>query len=112
MKLFLTSPYIYPRNPNEEAGDKEIESSDREPVNIATMDMGAVIRKKMSEQGTTIAWLAQKVNCDRSNLRKHLYNTHIYPELLLKISIALRTDFFVYYSDYFRQVFEEENNIL
>ena len=64
----------------------------------------------MSEQGTTIAWLARHTNCDRNNLRKQLNNTHIYPELLLKISIALKTDFFVYYSQYVRQTLEYKHN--
>ena len=70
------------------------------------INIGFVIRKKMSEQGTTIAWLARQINCDRSNLCKQLQNAHIYPELLLKISIALKTDFFAYYSHYFKQIAE------
>ena len=64
----------------------------------------------MSEQGTTISWLAQKVECDRSNLRKQLYNKHIYPELLLKISIALKTDFFALYSHIIKQDFENNQD--
>ena len=67
------------------------------------IDIGSSIRQKMNEQGTTIAWLAQQVNCDRSNLGKQLQKGHIYPELLLKISIALKTDFFIYYSQHFQQ---------
>jgi len=67
-------------------------------------DIGSAIRKKMSEQGATIAWLARQVDCDRSNLGKQLQKAHIYPELLLKISIALKTDFFVHYSQYFQQI--------
>ena len=66
-------------------------------------DIGSSIRQKMEEQGTTISWLAQRVNCDRSNLGKQLQKKHIYPELLFKISIALKTDFFMIYSEYFRQ---------
>ena len=67
-------------------------------------DIGFAIRQKMSEQGATIAWLARQTGCDRSNLGKQLQKTHIYPELLLKISIALKTDFFVHYSQYFQQI--------
>ena len=74
------------------------------------LDIGLTIRKKMSEQGSSIAWLARKINCDRSNLCKQLHNAHIYPELLLKISIALRTDFFFYYSHFFRQIVEKEQD--
>jgi hypothetical protein len=63
------------------------------------INIGLAVRRKMREHGTSIAWLAQQTDCDRSNLGKQLRKTDIYPELLLKISIALKTDFFVYYSD-------------
>jgi len=78
------------------------------------IDIGFAVRQKMSEQGTTIAWLAQQINIDRSNLRKHLYHTQIYPELLLKISIALKTDFFAPYSCIVKQTVKnnQENNML
>ena len=102
MKQFSTI-YTAPRNQQGEFYDQR-----EEPIIVTNMDIGAAIRKKMDEQGTTVAWLARKVNCDRSNLCKQLNNTHIYPELLLKISIALKTDFFVYYSDYFRQTTEKQ----
>jgi hypothetical protein len=72
------------------------------------IDIGLAIREKMSRQGTTIAWLAREVKCDRGNLHKHLHSKHIYPELLLKISITLRTDFFARYSRYLAQI-EGEN---
>ena len=74
------------------------------------IDIGFVVRQKMNEHGTTIAWLAKQLNCDRSNLRKQLYNLHIYPELLLKISIALKTDFFAFYSDFYRQITESKHD--
>jgi len=67
------------------------------------LDIGLAVRQKMNEQGTTITWLAKQVNCDISNLRKHLYNKHIYPELLLNISIVLKKDFFTIYSDCYKQ---------
>lgn len=64
------------------------------------IDIGLAVRHKMSEYGTTVSWLARQVGCDRGNLHKQLRNKHIYPELLLKISMALKTDFFACYSDY------------
>ncbi len=107
MQQFL-SVNTSPRNQQDEFLKKNIEFPDIEFIVISkNIDIGSAIREKMNEQGTSIAWLARKVNCDRGNLRKQLYNTHIYPELLLKISIALKTDFFVYYSDYFRQTTEK-----
>ncbi len=70
------------------------------------INIGLAVRQKLKEQGATIAWLAEKTYCDRSNLRKQLYKEHIYPELLLKISIVLRTNFFSYYSDIFSKTNE------
>ena len=72
------------------------------------LDIGLAVRQKMSEQGASIAWLARKVNIDRGNLYKQLQNIHIYPELLLRISKTLKTDFFILYSEYLRQNFENE----
>ena len=81
--------------------------------NTATkIQIGLAIREKMSEQGTTIAWLARQVNCDRGNLHKHLQKAHIYPELLQKISIALKTDFFIHYSNHIRQAIENEESVV
>ncbi len=64
-----------------------------------TIDIGLIIRRKMDEYGTSVAWLAKQVGADRSNLGKQLQQKHIYPELLHKISITLKTDFFAYYSE-------------
>ena len=75
------------------------------------IDIGLAIREKMNEQGTTIAWLARQVGCNRGNLHKQLQNKHIYPELLLKISIALQTDFFAHYSYCFSQIAIEDKNL-
>jgi len=66
------------------------------------IDIGLAVRQKMDEYGTSVAWLARQVGCDKGNLHKQLHNKHIYPELLLKISIVLKTDFFTCYSDYLR----------
>ena len=74
------------------------------------IDIGLAIRQKMSEQGTTIAWLARQVDCDRSNLGKQLQNIHIYPELLLKISVALKTNFFETYSRLCQQLVENKKD--
>ena len=70
--------------------------------------MGLAVRQKLDEQGTTIAWLARQVGCDPGNLHKHLQKEYIYPELLEKISIAQKFDFFIYHSNYTRQSIENE----
>lgn len=63
------------------------------------IDIGSLIFQKLKEKERSIAWLAKKVGCDDSNLGKMLKSKrYIYPDLLLKISIALEEDFFAYYS--------------
>jgi len=74
------------------------------------IDIGSAVRQKMDEQDVTIAWLARRVNCDRSNLGKQLQNEHIYPELLLKISVALKTNFFEHYYQYCKKLVENKQN--
>jgi DNA-binding Xre family transcriptional regulator len=61
------------------------------------INIGLEIRTLIDERGIKIKWLAEQVGCDNSNLGKMLKNNHIYPELLLKISIALKTNFFEQY---------------
>ena len=74
------------------------------------IDIGLAVRQKMSEQGTTVAWLARQIDYDRSNLYRQLHHAHIHPELLLRISIALKTDFFSLYSQRLRQTVENKQN--
>ncbi len=40
-----------------------------------------------------MAWLAKKVNCDRSNFCKKLKNNNLETELLFRISEVLQEDF-------------------
>ena len=78
---------------------------------IPKVDIGKAIRQKIGERGTTVAWLARQVNCNRGNLHRHLQKEYIYPELLEKISIALKTDFFVLHSNYvINQIAKNEQN--
>jgi len=74
------------------------------------IDIGFAVRQKLSELDVTVAWLARRIDYDRSNLCKLLKNTNIYPELLLKISIALKTNFFEYYSQYCQHLIENEHD--
>ncbi|MDR0419950.1 MAG: XRE family transcriptional regulator [Prevotellaceae bacterium] len=62
------------------------------------MHIGQLICEKLAENGHSISWLAKKVYCDRSNLRKMLKNNNIHCDLLLRISTVLNYDFFAHYS--------------
>ncbi|MCL2512086.1 MAG: XRE family transcriptional regulator [Bacteroidales bacterium] len=61
--------------------------------------IGKIIRDKLAEEDRSIAWLAQKINHDRSSLCKLLKKDSIDTALLLKISVTLRFDFFSHFSD-------------
>jgi len=68
---------------------------------ITTLDMGLIIRQKLSEQGASIAWLSKQIGCDRSNLYTQLHrNAYIDTQRLEQISITLKFNFFMYHSNY------------
>ena len=61
--MALTTIYNFPHNRQDEFSNRNLKLPDEEAIIIKiNMDIGAAIREKMSEQGTTIAWLARKVN--------------------------------------------------
>ena len=59
-----------------------------------TFDLGKLIKAKLKEQKRSISWLAQEIDCDRSNLSKFLKRYDIYPSVVKKISKALNYDIF------------------
>jgi len=62
------------------------------------LHIGDEIRKELNFQERSVAWLANRIGSDSSNLRKKLNSSHIQEEWLYKISIALKKDFFSLYS--------------
>jgi len=62
------------------------------------LDLGELIRKKLEEQDRSVAWLAKRIPCDRSNLQKMLQQHFIHSYVVYRISQILGYDFFKYYS--------------
>lgn len=60
--------------------------------------IGNRIKQVLEEQGRSITWLANKIDCSRENLYKMFKNSWIHTDRLLKISKALNHDFFKEYS--------------
>jgi len=60
--------------------------------------IGELIKQNLKANDRSVAWLAQKVNCDRCNFRKKLKKNSIDVDLLFRISKILQEDFFAYYS--------------
>jgi DNA-binding Xre family transcriptional regulator len=65
------------------------------------INIGLEIRILLERRGIKIKWLAEQVGCNNSSLGKMLKNKHIYPELLSRISIALKTNLFEQYNQSF-----------
>jgi len=55
--------------------------------------IGELILQKLKERERSIAWLAKKIGCDRSNLYKRLKKDDISMKLLSRISSILDFDF-------------------
>ena len=74
---------------------------------VPEIHIGNLIKQKLRQQERSNAWLARKLFMDSSNVSKMLKRQYIDTELLLRISIILEEDFFVYYS----YVYSQNRNI-
>ncbi|MDR2206213.1 MAG: hypothetical protein LBE36_08685 [Flavobacteriaceae bacterium] len=63
------------------------------------LHIGKLIKQRLKEFKRSQSWLANELDYDDSNLRKILKKKHIAYEMLFKISIVLKTDFFAFYSE-------------
>ena len=69
-------------------------------MNITEIHIGKLIRQTMKAQGRKNTWLAERINCDASNVSKIYNRTSIDCELLKHISKALEVNFFeLYYNE-------------
>jgi len=59
--------------------------------------IGKLIEAELKKQERTPAWLAKKISCDRTNFYNIIRRKSIDTAQLMKISIALKHDFFRYY---------------
>lgn len=63
--------------------------------------IGELIKTELASQERSITWFARKLNIDRSNAYRVFKKHSIDTEMLLKISIVLKKDFFKYLSEEF-----------
>lgn len=59
------------------------------------LHIGKHIKRRLEELERSPAWLAKKINCDRTNIYKIFNRSSIDTELLARISKALEYDFFI-----------------
>ena len=69
--------------------------------------IGNLIYNALKEEGRSASWLAKKIHCERSNIYKIFEKASIDASLLLKISLALKTNFFVYYFDIYQNTMDK-----
>lgn len=66
---------------------------------LKVLHIGEIIRLELEHQERTPAWLARKINCERTNVYYIFRQKSINTEQLLLISRALGVDFFRLYSE-------------
>jgi len=64
-----------------------------------SIHIGNLIKEVLKKEDRSVAWLAKKISCDRSNLGKLLECPHLPSEKIRQISKNLNHDFFKDYSD-------------
>lgn len=62
------------------------------------INIGAMIRQELKYQRRSVAWLAEQMGCDASNVYKILKKKSIDTQQLMRISRILEKDFFLVYS--------------
>ncbi|MGM9805486.1 MAG: hypothetical protein ACI3Z7_03520 [Candidatus Aphodosoma sp.] len=63
------------------------------------LHIGQMLERELKAQGRSVAWLAEKLCCSRTNAYKIIKKQNIDIELLLRISKILQHDFFRRISD-------------
>ncbi len=75
------------------------EALEYEPIHI-----GKLIEEELRRQERTVTWLSRKIHCDRRNIYDIFSRTCIDTDLLMRLSIALNTDFFSRFSTTLQQL--------
>ena len=76
----------------------------RDVVLYDKKDIGKLIKNKLDEGGRKIVWLAKKIHCKERNIYNIFDRESIDIELLFKVSLALKTNFFIYLSDLYKNM--------
>lgn len=65
--------------------------------------IGQLIKEELNAQERSVAWFARKLCLDRSNVYRLFQKNSIDTQLLTRISLVLKKDFFQLLSDYVRE---------
>lgn len=61
--------------------------------------IGQLIKAELERQERSVTWFAKRLYCERTNVYSIFKRESIDTDLLLRISIVLRRNFFSYYDD-------------
>ncbi|MBQ3689346.1 MAG: XRE family transcriptional regulator [Bacteroidales bacterium] len=75
-------------------------------TNISESDfhLGRLIREELNRQKRSVTWLAEQINCDRTNCYLIFEKKYIDIPLLMRISCALNRNFIDDLAEYSRSV--------
>ena len=69
----------------------------------ADIHIGKIIKTTLDARGQSYSWLARQINTDVSNVPKILKRGSLNTDMLFRISLAMKVDFFAYYSEQYRK---------
>ena len=69
----------------------------------ADIHIGKIIKTTLDARGQSYSWLARQINTDVSNVPKILERGSLNTDMLFRISLAMKVDFFAYYSEQYRK---------
>lgn len=61
--------------------------------------IGEEIKKVVKERNVTVSWLARELGCHRTNIYRIFDAASVDTDILLRLSMILKFDFFSLYSD-------------
>ncbi|MBO7469641.1 MAG: helix-turn-helix domain-containing protein [Bacteroidales bacterium] len=61
--------------------------------------IGEEIKKVVKERKVTVSWLARELGCHRTNIYRIFDAASVDTDILLRLSMILKFDFFSLYSD-------------
>ena len=64
------------------------------------LHIGKLILTELHKNGQTVVWLAKELDYSRIKLHRILNKSYIYSDILCKISIIMKHDFFLDISNY------------
>lgn len=65
--------------------------------------IGKEIHNELLNQQKSVLWLSQQLGCNRTNIYNIFIRESISTDLLLKVSIALKKDFFALYTKLYKE---------